>query len=592
MSDHPYGVLSLTPPLAAIALAIVTRRVVPSLFCGILAGVLIMGSQHRDAYGGSLLSLPAAAIASTFRDHLWPTLIQEEKLAVFAFTMLMGAMVGIIQKCGGMRGMVDAVAHWANNIRRAQLAAWMLGLVVFFDDYANTMLLGGTLRPLFDRLKISREKLAYLVDSTAAPVSGLALVSTWVAGEIGYVRDGLSQLDGVDWDPLQLFLGSIPYRFYVLLALVMVPLSAWMRRDFKTMAVAERRARNRATPMSDPHAASEHDAEPAPVPKTSHWLNAVLPIVITVAAIVAFLCQSGLGALAAEGASDRSWMNIFGNADTFMSLLWGSLIGAFVAAGLAWGQRLLSLDEIKTAAMGGALHMSPALAILWLASVLSQMTGNDQPAHPLPGIVAGAAGAEATIVPVAADGQSFGQGPSQADAFPFQQQRLYTGDYLGRVLENRMPLWLAPTVVFMLSGAIAFATGTSWGTMGIVMPLAIGAAYRLLSAEGPPSPEDPVLLGCIGGVLAGAIFGDHCSPISDTTVMSSQASGCSHVEHVRTQLPYALCVGAISIFCGALPVGLGVSPWLLLPIGFAAMVASLLLFAQPTPSADDAEKNG
>ena len=231
MTEHPFGWLSLLPPLVAIALAIATRRIVLSLVVGIFAGSLVMS-------GGDLLT----AVYHTWETHLWRTFTDPGKLRVFSFTLLMGAMVGVISASGGMRGLVDLVSPFASNRRRGQLATWMMGLLVFFDDYANTMLLGSTLRPICDRLRISREKLAYLVDSTAAPVAGLAPLSTWVAVEIDYIGNGLDSIGDDGLSAFALFLASIPYRFYIWSALLLVPMVAFLGRDFGAMVGAERAA--------------------------------------------------------------------------------------------------------------------------------------------------------------------------------------------------------------------------------------------------------------------------------------------------------------------------------------------------------------
>ena len=230
MPPHPYGWLSLLPPVAAIALAIVTRRAFTSLIAGIFVGALI-------TKGGN----PFMAAYDTAEVHLWATFIEPGKLRVFSFTLLMGAMIGVICRNGGMQGFIRLIAPLASTRRRGQLTTWLLGLLIFFDDYANTMLLGGALRPVCDRLKISREKLAYLVDSTAAPVAGLSLLSTWVAVEIDYVKEGLAMLEGTDLRAFDLFVASIPYRFYILLSLVLIPVLAITGRDYGPMLTAERR---------------------------------------------------------------------------------------------------------------------------------------------------------------------------------------------------------------------------------------------------------------------------------------------------------------------------------------------------------------
>ena len=644
MNSHPYGWLRVVPPLVAIALAIATRRVVVSLLSGIFVGGLILSSCH-----------PIAAVVTTLQDHLWETLTDESKLHVFAFTVLMGVMVGIINRAGGMQGMVRVITPWARSRRGGQLTAWGLGLFVFFDDYANTLLLGSTLRPLTDRLRISREKLAYLVDSTAAPVSGLALVSTWVAGEITYIQDGLDKLPGeLDWSAMGLFLSSIPFRFYVLWALALVPLVALLGRDFGPMWDAERRAL-KGDIERGPGMAARGPTDPDPE-TPARWYNAVIPIGVTVGVILYLMYRSGWASL--DFRPTATWMDIFGGADSYGSLLWGALAGAVSAAVLARGQRLLTGAALSEAAAAGALLMTPALAILWLASALSAMTGNKPLRAERAEIeraqavaVAKAetlaqhkASSEAIIAPLLArpgalaDGLHavMAHGVDAADlaralvqagvepddvqmslrraglseddrkeveralqsataprssrrsatwsppAYPHRAHRLYTGEFLSRLLEQRLNPLLLPTLVFVLSAAIAFATGTSWGTMGIVMPLVIPLAYRMLTVQtGAPGVDHPVFVGVIGSVLAGAIFGDHCSPISDTTILSSQASGCPHMAHVWTQLPYALLVAGLSVIVGTLPASWGVSPWLLFPVGLGAMVAWLLWRGRP-----------
>jgi len=642
--EHPYGWLSLLPPVAAIVLAIATRRVILSLLGGVFLGALILAGWN-----------PLTASADTVTVYLWPVLVSESKLYVAAFTLLMGAMVGIVNRAGGMRGLVDVVSKWANNRQRGQLTVWVLGLLIFFDDYANTILLGGTLRPLCDRLKISREKLAYLIDSTAAPVAGLALVSTWVAAEIEFVKNGIDKLPGgVEWQAYDLFVASLPYRFYVWLALFLVPVIGWLNRDFGPMLTAERNAlQQRETPLAD----IPIDDVTAPIPGAApRWWNAAAPVLITVGVILWLLYTTGLSNAIDDGVASPVWREIFGYADTNAALLWGALLGATTAGLLALVQRLLPMSEVIRAGASGASLMLPALAILWLASALSAMTGNspngadeakaelsvanatavlkaledkaledkalEDKATPVeaqvayllknntPPVDAALAMQNRELSPPAVIAalsankvkrEQLIQAAAVLDAppavllaalakhdiemkklprfYPHRGYRLYTGMYLGAVLDERLPAALLPTIVFLLAAAVAFATGSSWGTMGIVMPLVIPLVYSALG-PGDVSPYNPLLLGSIGGVLAGAIFGDHCSPISDTTVLSSQASGCDHVAHVRTQLPYALLAGFVAIVFGTLPLGLGIPCWATLPIGCGVMLAVVRLFGK------------
>jgi len=530
MPEHPYGPLSLLPPVVAILLAIATRRVVIPLMLGIFAGALILEGWN-----------PHLAVAAFFEDHLWRSLADEGHLRVFTFTLLMGATVGVIHASGGMHGVVNALAPLARNRRSGQLTTWVLGLIVFFDDYANTLLLGGTMRPLADRLKISREKLAYLVDSTAAPVAGLALVSTWVAVEVSYINEGFAKLPsgGVQVDGFSIFIATIPYRFYVLWALALVALVAVLRRDFGPMLAAERRAQDGLDVPRDDAPVSRHklvDPEDA-IPQ--RWHNAVVPIAVVVSVTFCLLVATGAKKAAADPTIEPGLFSYFANGVSYVALVYGSLAGLLTAIGWIGSQGIMSRLQFQTAALRGARQMLGALVILWLAWALSAMTGKD-------------------------DG--------------CLQTGIYVRDLLGPWVAAS---WL-PTIAFVLSSAVAFATGTSYGTMGILMPMVIDVTYRLLAGDETSSvvTQNPIMIASIGGVLAGAIFGDHCSPISDTTILSSQASGCDHVEHVRTQLPYALLVGAVSILFGTLPVGFGVSPWLMLPLGIVALVVCLLLFGK------------
>lgn len=517
-----FGCLSLLPPLIAIGLAIATRRVVVSLLAGVFTGALIL------AFGN-----PFLAVGSTLETHLWASLSDSDHVRVFVFTLLMGAMVGVMQESGGMEAIVNGIAPLARGRRGGQLTVWLLGLIVFFDDYANSLLLGNTMRPLTDRLRISREKLAYLVDSTAAPVSGLALVSTWVAGEIGYIQDGL---EGTSIEQsssaFQLFITTIPYRFYVLWALLMVPLVGILGRDFGAMLVAERKA------LTDgPFAEANKTGRDV---RSSQSLNAIIPVLAVVVVTMLLIAATGWQSISGDASTEPTLLNIFGNGDSYLALVYGSLAGCLLAALLGLTNGGIAATKLKQAASNGAIQVFPALTILWLAWALSGIT---------------------------------------------KSEFLGTGEYLGQLLSSSVDIRWMPTIVFVLASIVAFSTGTSWGTMGILMPLVVPTTVQLLeSTNGAASSQDPLLIASIAGVLAGAIFGDHCSPISDTTVLSSQASGCDHVSHVRTQMPYALLVAGISIMCGTIPTGFGVSVWLLLPLGFLGMLFALFAFGRRAES--------
>ncbi|MDH3719016.1 MAG: Na+/H+ antiporter NhaC family protein [Planctomycetota bacterium] len=533
MPEH-YGAWSLLPPLLAIGLAMITRWVAASIFCGVVAGALILAQGE-----------PTASLRIIWLQCLWPTITNQDNQRVLAFTLLLGAMIGVIHHAGGMLGLVDTLRPWARTRRRGQLTGWLLGLVIFFDDYANTLLLGTTLRPVTDRLKISREKLAYIVDSTAAPVASIALLSTWVAFEISYIQKGFEglQLATAGEDAFRVFVATIVYRFYPLLALLMVGLVAWSGRDFGPMLEAERRAlRNTAGGGADE--AGHTHSRPA---RQRRWYVAVVPVSVVLVVLLLLLYWTG----SQEKGADATLWQVIVAGDSFLSLVWASACGLLVASVMAWSTGGLAARHIWNATVYGGRLMLPALIVLWLAWSLADIISS-------PG----------------ADGV----------------RRLGTAAYLSGMISDRLaPEWL-PTVVFILSSLVAYCTGTSWATMSILTPLVIESSWKILAAgDQSPTLDHPILMAAIGSVLAGSIFGDHCSPISDTTVLSSRASQCDHVAHVWTQMPYALTVAAVSIVCGTIPVGFGWSVWLALPMSAGALLAVLLLCGR---SAEDQQGEG
>jgi len=508
------GWLSLVPPLLAIVLALVFREVVISLFLGIWFGSFIWVGLN-----------PITATMRTIDHFAVPSLANGDHTSIIIFSLLLGGMVAVMGRTGGTQGIVDAVSPLATSPRRAQLAAYLAGLGIFFDDYANTLIVGHTMRPITDRMKVSREKLAYIVDSTAAPVAAIIFVSTWVGFEISLIGDGLKAAAHqagtppqvaaglLAANPFQVFIHSIPYLFYPLLALLMVGLIVWTQRDFGPMWKAENRAsrgdglyREGAMLMEDTSGSTMEPVEGAPL----RWQNAALPVVTVVGTVLLGLYMDGR---ASAGSSATLW-DIFGAADPFKALLWGSLAGCLVAIGLAVGQRILTAPQAIEAWLGGLRAMVLAAVILVLAWSLSAVT-----------------------------------------------EALGTALYLSHVLSQGVRPELLPVLVFLTAASISFATGTSWGTMAILMPLVIPLMVALGGGSSfGGGAHYTLLLGGISSVLAGSIFGDHCSPISDTTVMSSMASACDHVDHVRTQLPYALAVAFTGMLVGDIPTAFGMSP--------------------------------
>ena len=523
------GWTSLLPPLLAIVLAFVLREVVISLFCGIYLGALLLfGFQ------------PLTALWRSIDYFIAPALGDPDHAAVVIFALLLGGMIGVISRSGGMAGVLDAVRSIAITPRRAKAATYVGGLSIFFNDYANALIVGNTMRPLTDKLGVPREKLAYIVDSTAAPVAGVVFVSTWAGFMISLINASLNAVaqnpetdpglaaDLAAANPFVVYMQCIPYMFYPFLSLVMVALVIWTGRDFGPMLSAERRAA-RGEGLSRPGAmllantAGETLEADQDAPR--RWFNAVVPIATVIAVVLGGLYFDGR-ASAPVGAS--IW-DILGAANPFHALLWGSLSGCLVAIAMTVGQRILTPHQALDAWCGGLRALMLAIVILVLAWSIGAVTSE-----------------------------------------------LGTAEYIAVSLTGRVPAVLLPALVFVTAMLISFATGTSWGTMAILVPLVVPLAVAIGGGEGfEGGTRYTILLGSISSVLAGAIFGDHCSPISDTTVMSSMSSACDHMDHVRTQAPYAILVAGTGIVVGDLGSAvLGIPLW----ASYLAGAAILLLF--------------
>ena len=510
------GWWTLLPPVVAIAIALIFRSVIPALFLGIWCGAVILN-------GWGLTSIWTAFLDS-FDTHLVNAIADADRIRVLLFTMMLGGMIGILVRNGGMRGIVARTTRFASDAVRGQLVTASLGLVIFFDDIANTLLIGKTMRPVTDRLRISREKLAYLVDSTAAPIAGVAVASTWVGYEVSVIGATAEGIAGLDTAPYLIFLASIPYSFYSIIALFMVFTVAWSARDFGPMYRAEIAARRK--PMAMPQANAEPDA--SDVESSASALNAIVPILAVVTTLFAGLLITGSG---------DSIQEILGSADSFLALMWASLLGVGCAVAITTARRILTLNQTVDAWFEGVRTTLIAVVVLTLSWTLADIV-----------------------------------------------QSLNTAEYIIGISSDRLPLFLLPSMSFLLGGIVAFTTGTSWGTMGILMPLMLPLSWSLLtgSADGGMAEQMYIFHGSVAGVLAGAIWGDHCSPISDTTILSSLASDCDHIEHVRTQLPYAMTAGSCALFLCTLPVGLGVPWWLCLIASFAVVAGVLKVLGKPT----------
>jgi Na+/H+ antiporter NhaC len=513
--------VSIMPPLVAILLAFLLRSVIPALFVGLVVGAwAVNGLTGYGAFTGFF---------ETATVYVLNTAINPDHMAIMVFTFLIGGMVGVISRNGGMVGIVERIMPFARTPRRGQGVVALLGLSIFFDDYANTMIVGNATRPMSDKLHISREKLAYLVDSTAAPVSTVAIITTWIGFQLGLIDSAVKGLDGIDQTPYVLFLNSILYSFYPFLAVFFVFLVIYTGKDFGPMYKAEIRARHTGevkrsstTVTTDKSGDEFYHKDTIPC----RAMNAVLPIVTMVLTVIIGLFISGEG---------ETLTDIIGSADPYGVLIWASLLGCLTAAALSLGQRLLTLDETIDAWLAGARFMMTGLVLLILAWAI----------------------ADVAMV-------------------------LQTAPYLITVLGDSLSPYTLPAIVFLLAGVTAFASGSSWGVMAILMPLVIPLCWAVLQANGIADAEHMhILYSCIACVLTGAVWADHCSPISDTTVLSSLATGCDHMDHVRTQLPYAFLGGVVAVSLGVLPAGYGIPWYLLLPTCAVVLVVVHRFLGKP-----------
>ncbi|WP_036230317.1 Na+/H+ antiporter NhaC family protein [Marinobacterium jannaschii] len=499
------AILSLAPAFVAIVLALALKQVIPALFAGIWVGAALTYGVSFSGIWKGLLDTVSKFTVNSIND--WG------HVAIIIFSLMIGGLVGIISKNGGTAGIVNLILNLIKTRRGGQVGTAMLGSAIFFDDYANTLIVGNTMRPITDKLKISREKLAYIVDSTAAPVATVSVISTWVGVETGLIDAAVSKIDAIDQAAYSIFLDSLAYSYYPILAWLFVMFVAFSGRDFGPMYRAELAAQQRAdqADSGDKSLAQIEDEVAHSGKAEARAYRAILPILVLLGGTIAGIYYTGLeSAPAGSGFAD-----VFSAGDSFLAMLWASLASVMVAGFLSLGSKGLTLEETIDAWFDGVRTLTPGVIVLVLAWSMSNV--NDA---------------------------------------------LHTSDYLTSLLGSTVAPAMLPTVIFLVAAVTAFATGTSWGVMGILMPLVIPLCWNILEANGMAGTTQgmAIFYAAVSSVMAGAVWGDHCSPISDTTVLASIASDCNHMDHVRTQMPYALFVGTVSILLGLVPAGFGV-PW-------------------------------
>lgn len=514
--------ISILPPLLAILMALLFREVYSALFLGLLLGTTAIAWSA----GGNILVSIGQGFLLIADHYLIQAALDESHLSIIIFSMLIGGMVQVITRNGGMQGVVNKISRYAQSPVSAQMVTWAMGVSIFFDDYANTLVVGNTMRPLTDRMKISREKLAYIVDSTAAPVASIAFITTWIGAELSYIQDGAANL-GIQESAYGIFLHSLQYAYYPIFTLGFLLILIKSQKEFGPMWKKEKHARQSRSLIED-HPSADDQALLGSYSRKASWYNAVIPVAIVVLGAIAGLIYTGLENIQwnREYGLLHNLSAVVGASDSFRALLWSSLGGAAAAVLLSVSQKLLSLRESMEALVDGFKSLLTAIVILVLAWGLALIT-----------------------------------------------EHLHTATFLSQLMiEMQLSPALVPAITFVLAALVSFSTGSSWGTMAILYPLILPAAWMIGESSGLEYASNlGIFHNTISAVLAGSVLGDHCSPISDTTILSSLASGCDHVEHVRTQLPYALSVGAVALFAGTLPAAFGLSPWIIFPLGFVML---------------------
>ncbi len=518
---------AIVPPLLAITLALVTGRIFVSLSAAVLAGgLLTLPGDGETWQSGPWRGSGVEYVAGSVGDGV--------NQLILLYVVFIMAMISVMLAGGGLQGVAAWLMRFARSVRSTRLAAFFAGLIIFIDDYANTMIVGSTLRPMTDRQRISREKLAFLVDATAAPIAGIAVISTWIGVEVGYLSGVAAELE-LNLDGYAMFFDALGFRFYCIGMIVFVFLNAFSGQDYGPMAKAERRAAelgklldDDARPMTSNALAA---AEPHPLAKI-YATTAIVPMAALLLTFLGGLFYSGggWGMLAADPVAlirPSAWRDALQWSDTGSEQLLAaaSNVGLLLAIVLSLGLGRIPLRALLRALLTGVRGGLFPVTVLILAWSLKSACGE-----------------------------------------------LQTGQFLANAVGGAISPWLFPAIVFAIAGLTAFATGTSWGTMGILIPIAVPIAFHL---DG--DLYGPITIISIAAVLDGAIFGDHCSPISDTTIMSSTAASCDHLAHVRTQMPYALTVAGIALGLGYVPAACGLSCWFGILAG--AGVSGLLFLA-------------
>ena len=517
---------SIIPPLMTIVLAFLTRNMLLSIAVAIITGGLLTTLPSDPTSLSAILAGLKATVSYPI-----DTLTNIDNLKILAFVPPIFAMVEIIIVSGGFTAILQKLLPLIKTKKSAQAATALMGLIYFFDDYSNAVIVGSAMRPVTDRFGISREKLAFLVDATSAPITSLAVISTWIAYEVGLFADTARTL-GIERDGYSMFFDSLAFRFYSILMLGFVFGHILLGCDFGPMKKTQDEAKKNP-PVDTDSAAPAKRTDDKP---TAGMLNAIVPLAGLILFHVTGLWIDGGGPAKTTGLASvfhwQYWREVIGGSEnSILILIYAALFSLTLAVLCAGLSRSLQIPAIIKCIMTGTKKC--LLPCLILISAWSLKNCCDS---------------------------------------------LSTERFLTNLLSDSVPPVVFPALVFLVASVTSFATGTSWGTMAIIIPTAVPIAFAL---DGHTYGLTTIIT--LGAVLDGAIFGDHCSPISDTTIISSIASRCDHIQHVRTQMPYSLFVAALALLCGYIPAGLGLSPLLSFTIALTAMVIVFLTLPRLRP---------
>lgn len=542
-----FGVFTLIPPIIAIALAFITKDVILALFSGVLSGtfLLSLASNIFSAQNIAFSNIYNTAVNSFSKiiSYVLESASDPVNAGIILQILCIGGLVALITKMGGAKAIALQFAKRAKSAVLVQLNTWFLGLLIFFDDYANLLIVGPIMRPLSDKFKISREKFAFIIDSTAAPVAGIAVISTWIGLEVSLIKTAYEHIGISDVSAFGIFIETMPYRFYNIFMLFFVAATAIMGREFGSMYEAEIRAKTtgQVAPISKSGTLNTAELEDQFLaPKEDiriRAFDAIVPIATLIFLSIIGFYLNGFDSLKGQELefannnpfSFETLRLAFANADSSVVLFQAALFAAIIAIFIGVCRKIFKLKEAIETWIYGWKTMIFTIVLLLFAWSLSSIV-----------------------------------------------KELGTSLFITSLLADKLPEFILPATIFAFASAISFAIGTSYGTMGILMPLAVPLAYEVAKLNGMDmSATHHYMVMNISCVLTGAIFGNHCSPIADNVILSSMSAKCDHMEHVRTQIPYALFICAISLITGYIPVSLGLSVWIVLPLN-CILIAFLL----------------